>query len=257
MPVISGGGVDELGIPADPFFFKVSQGVTHLMQGLFEALKRKSIKTIATLNANDAVGQRDAKTIKEMASAAGITVVAAETFALTDTNFSAQLARIRSAKPEFFYNGATGGPAILVFKQYRQLEMRVEMAVNFAAVSGAFFRGIGGPKEADGILSVIPLGALGAGVEGKAAELYRAASAALGKPALLFHTIGWDTALVTESAANHSDGSRMGIRQALDQIKDLPAINGPFTFTADNHIGQDTRGLILGRFDGSTWKIAA
>src|SRR5262249_4188390 len=109
VPVISGGGVDELGIPADPFFFKVSQGVTHLMQGLFEALKRKSIKTIATLNANDAVGQRDAKTIKEMASAAGITVVAAETFALTDTNFSAQLTRIRSAKPDFFYNGATGG----------------------------------------------------------------------------------------------------------------------------------------------------
>lgn len=256
VPVISGGGIDLLGKPADPYFFKVTQGVSDLLAGLFASLKAKGIKTMATLNPNDAVGQTDARTVKEMAAAAGITVVAAETFAQTDSSFTGQLVRIRNAKPQFLYNGATGNPAILVFKQYKQLGMNIDMAVSFAAISGAFFAGIGGPKEATGILSVVTLGALGDGAPGAAAALYKDASAALGKPAQLFHTIGWDTGILTEHVFKVSDGTREGLRAALDKVKDLPAINGPFTFVPDNHIGQDTRGLALARFTGEKWVVA-
>ena len=45
--------------------------------------------------------------------------------------------------------------------------------------------------------------------------------------------------------ANKSDATREGIRAALDQVKDLPGINGPISYTAQNHIGQDTRGLAM------------
>jgi branched-chain amino acid transport system substrate-binding protein len=144
-----------------------------------------------------------------------------------------------------------------VYNQAQQLEIKTPMAVSFAAVSGAFFKGIGGSERAAGILSVIPLGALASEVGGKVTQIYDEASAALGKPALLFDTIGWDTALLTEHAVAVSDGTRGGIRAALDAVKDLPAINGPFTYTPENHIGQDARGLIFARFDGTKWAIAS
>jgi branched-chain amino acid transport system substrate-binding protein len=256
VPVVSGGGVDKLGLPAEPWFFKVSQGSADLAKALIAGARMRDVKTMATLNGTDATGEDDAKRVRELAEAAGIKIVAAERFALSDLNFTAQLVRIRNANADLFWNQSTGGPAIRVYEQAQQLQLKTPMAVSFAAVSGAFFTGIGGADRAAGIFSVIPFGALAGDVGGTVTKIYQDASTALGKPALLFDTIGWDTALVTEHAVTVSDGTRDGIRAALDQIKDLPAINGPFTYTPENHIGQDARGLIFARFDGTRWAIA-
>jgi branched-chain amino acid transport system substrate-binding protein len=253
VPVVSGGGIDELGIPADPWFFKVSQGQSDLTAAFMVALKRRQVKTLATLNATDATGQSDARKVREMAGPAGIKIVAAESFATTDTNFNVQLVHVRNSKADLFWNQASGGPAILVFKQVKQLQIEMPMVVSFAAVNNAFFQGIGGPEQAEGIMAIIPYGVLAADDSGPVGAMYKEASAALGKPAGLFQTIGWDTAIVTEDAANRSNGSREGIRTALDEVKDLPAINGPFTFSPQNHIGQDIRGLVLARFTNKRW----
>jgi branched-chain amino acid transport system substrate-binding protein len=164
VPVVSGGGVDELGIPADPWFFKVSQGQTDLTTRFIAALKERGVKTLATLNATDAVGQADAKKVREMATAAGIKIVVAESFGTSDTNFNAQLVRIRNSKADLFWDQATGNPAILVFKQAKQLGIAMPMVVSFAAINRAFFAGIGGPDKAEGILAVIPLGAVAGGI---------------------------------------------------------------------------------------------
>jgi hypothetical protein len=47
----------------------------------------------------------------------------------------------------------------------------------------------------------------------------------------------------------NSDGSRQGIRDALEKLKDLPAINGPVTYTPQDHTGQDFRSLAMGRLE--------
>ncbi len=76
---------------------------------------------------------------------------------------------------------------------------------------------------------------------------------ALGKKGTLFNSFGWDHGILTEWALANSDGSRQGIRDALDRAKDVPAINGPFTFTPENHIGQDVRGLMMAEYDGTAF----
>ncbi len=43
---------------------------------------------------------------------------------------------------------------------------------------------------------------------------------------------------------------RAAIRAALDKTRELPGINGPITYTPENHIGQDTRGLAMLRLEG-------
>ena len=257
VPVVSGGGVDELGRPPDAWFFKVAPGASDFMKGTAAYAVSKGYKTIATLNATDAFGQFEAKKIKEYAEAAGMKLVAAETFAITDTNFNAQLVKIRNAKPDFLYNGSTANPAILIYKQLKQLKLEMPMAVSLAAVTGAFFQGIGGREQAEGILGLIPTGALAADIGGDVTRIYKECNDALGKPALLFHTLGWDTALITEWGMKNSDGTRQSIRDAIEKAKDVPAINGPFTFTPTDHIGQDIRGLVMAQFKGGKWvKVA-
>jgi ABC-type branched-subunit amino acid transport system substrate-binding protein len=60
---------------------------------------------------------------------------------------------------------------------------------------------------------------------------------------------GFDAGLITEAGVKNSDGSRQGIRDALEKLKDLSAINGPVTYTAQDHTGQDFRSLAMGRLE--------
>ena len=243
IPIVSGGAVDTIGVPADPYLFKVAPGTEDFSVALLKWAKSKGIKSLASINATDAYGQSEAKYLRELGPKYGIKVVAQETFAVTDTNFTSQLISIRSAKPDLVYSGAVGRPAILIFQQYKQLKLPFQIALSQGALFGGFFKAIGGPKEAEGILTVTNQGTLGKAIGGEPAAEYGKLEAALGRPVLIFDTFGWDHGIVTEWAAMHSDGSREGIRAALDKIKELPAINGPFNYRPDMHIGQDDRGL--------------
>ena len=56
---------------------------------------------------------------------------------------------------------------------------------------------------------------------------------------MYFNTFGFDVGLITEAAVGNSDGSRQGIRDAVEKLKGLPAVNGPVTYTAEDHTGQN------------------
>ena len=245
IPIISGGGADEIGLPANPYLFKVATGTTDFNIGLLDWAKRQGVKRIASLTANDAYGQSDASRLRALAPKYGIEVVAQETFSVTDTNFNTQWVRIRGSKPDLVYNGANARPAILAFQQYRQLQLPFPMAFSQGAFNRAFFEAVGGMQALEGVLSATNQGSLGDAVRGVAGEEYKKLSAVIGRPAVLFEVFGWDHGILGDWAQANSDGSREGIRAALDRVKELPGINGPFNFTPDNHIGQDSRGLVM------------
>jgi branched-chain amino acid transport system substrate-binding protein len=250
LPVVSGGALDSLGIPADPYFFKIAPANRDYMKLYLTWCKERGYKKLAFVLGNDAYGQGEAQTAKEITASLGLDIVALETFSATDSNFSAQLVRVRSAAPDIVYAAGTGAPGILIYKQYRQLGLKYPLCFMLAALTSAFFQAIGGASEADGVMTPGLLGMLGDQAKGESGKLYAQLVEALGRPASLANTLGWDIGIVSEAAIKKSDATRNGIRAALDQIKDLPGINGPITYTPDNHIGQDTRGLAMLKLAG-------
>jgi hypothetical protein len=56
IPIISGGGADTLGVPADPWLFKVSPANRDYMVAVSEYMKKKGYKRLATLYSTDAYG---------------------------------------------------------------------------------------------------------------------------------------------------------------------------------------------------------
>ena len=247
VPIVSGGAADTLGKPADPYLFKVAPAVRDFMIVLCEYAKKKGYKKIATLNANDAFGQAESSNLKQLAPTYGLEVVASETFAVEDTNFNAQLTRIRASKPDMIYNGASSRAAILTFKQIKQMGFTEPLVVTQAAVSKAFYEAIGGAKEANGLLIPIQLGSFGQSVGGDTAKLYVEMEKALGHTPAYFNTFGFDVGVITGEAVAKSDGSRQGIRDAIEKIKDLPGVNGPITYSPDDHTGQNFRSIGMGR----------
>jgi branched-chain amino acid transport system substrate-binding protein len=249
VPIITGGGADALGFPPDPWMFKVAPSGHDAMTVVLQYMQKKGMKKIAHLYGTDAYGQYDDKAIVDLAPKFGVTLVAAESFAIEDTNFNAQLTKIRAANPDLIYSSAAGRAAILVFKQFKQFGITTPLVVSQAAPTASFYDAIGGPKVADGLLLPTQRGVFGTAAGGDTARLYEELKKSLGRTPTFFMIFGFDAGLIMEAAVKNSDGSRQGIRGALEKLKDLPAVNGPVTYTAQDHTGQDFRSLAIGRLE--------
>jgi branched-chain amino acid transport system substrate-binding protein len=245
VPIITGGGIDALGIPPNPWMFKVAPTAADSLRALAEYIKNKGYKRIAHIYGTDAYGQNDHRVLDGYAKEYGYTMVAEESFAIDDTNFTPQWARIKAANPDLIYSSASGRAAILSFKTYKQFDVKAPLAVTASGVGAAFFQAIGGPKAADGLLSPTQRGTF-AVTTGPAAEYYATLRKALGHTPVYFNVFGFDIGLIMEAAVKNSDGSRQGLRDALEKLKDLPCINGPVTYTPQNHTGNDYRAVAMG-----------
>jgi branched-chain amino acid transport system substrate-binding protein len=246
VPIISGGGAETLGRPADPWLFKVAPANRDYMIAMSDYIQRKGYKTVAHLYSSDTFGQYDYTSLQSVAAQYGYSIVAAEKFAADDTNFNAQWTRIRAAKPDVIYSSATGRAAALSFRQFKQSGITAPLIVAGPAISQAFFQAIGGPDKADGLLTMTQLGSIGEAVGGTTAKYITELKTGLdGRTPVFFNTFGWDVGVITAAALAKSDGSRQGIRDALESLHDLPALNGPVTYSPDDHTGQDARSITV------------
>jgi branched-chain amino acid transport system substrate-binding protein len=246
VPIVAGGAADAIGIPADPWLFKVAPAVRDFMTVFSQYAQKKGYKRVASINSADAFGQAEITNLKALAPKMGLTLVAAETFNVEDTSFNAQLTRIRAANPDIIYNGASGRAAILTWRAFQQMGFKQPLVVTQAAISKAFFDAIGSADAADGLMTPMQTGVFG-GAAAADAKLYGEMEKALGRTPVYFNTFGFDVGLITEYAVRNSDGSRQGLRDALERIKDLPAVNGPVTYTRDDHTGQNFRSIVMGK----------
>ena len=249
VPIVAGGAADAIGVPADPWLFKVAPAVRDFMTVFSQYSQKKGYKRVASINSADAFGQAEITNLKALAPKMGLTLVAAETFNVEDTSFNAQLTRIRAANPDIIYNGASGRAAILTWRAFQQMGFKQPLVVTQAAISKAFFDAIGSTEAADGLMTPMQTGVFG-GAAAADARLYGEMEKAIGRTPVYFNTFGFDVGLITEYAVKNSDGSRQGLRDALERIKDLPAVNGPVTYTKDDHTGQNFRSIAMGKLKG-------
>ena len=245
LPIVSGGALDALGRPANPYFFKISPANSDYGKLFYGWLKAHDMKRVGLLLTNDAYGQGEAATAKEMVGALGLEIAGLETFSPSDTNFTSQLVRLRSTSPDVLYVGASGAASILLYKQIRQFNLKPPLCFMLAGLTDAFFQALPSPSQADGLFTPGLLGMLGTRAQGASGVIYDQLAQALGRQASLGNALGWDIGIVTQASIKASDGSREGLRDALDNTRDLPGINGPITFTPQNHVGQDVRGMAM------------
>jgi branched-chain amino acid transport system substrate-binding protein len=250
VPIISGGGADSLGKPADPWLFKVAPANRDYMIAMSAYFKRKGYTKVAHLYSADPFGQYDYNNLHDLAPQYGYAIVAAEKFAPDDTNFNAQWARIRAAQPDIIYSSATGRAATLAFRQFKQLGITAPLIVTGSAISQAFFQAIGGADKADGVLTITQRGAIGAAAGGDTAKYIALLKEGMGgRTPVFFNSFGWDVGMITAAALANSDGSRQGIRDALERLQDLPALNGRVSYSPGDHTGQNERSITVAKLE--------
>lgn len=248
VPAIGSSTTVQLAKPVAKYFFRSLPGTDAYMDALVAWAKRRGYQKIATINPIDSGGQGEAYEFKRAAAANHLVVVAAETYSNTDTNFIAQLVKVRNAKPDFLYLGIIGGPTVTIFKQAKQLHLAMPIGIHSSAFNNNFFSGIGGRDKAEGVYTPVERGGLGSNAPGIAGKLYADASRLLGHPATNLNTAGWDTAMLIRHAYETSDDTRRGMRDAIENTKDLSVIGGFISYTPTDHGGKDARDVVVAQW---------
>jgi branched-chain amino acid transport system substrate-binding protein len=116
-PVIMGG--EKFG--SYQYVFKSPQRSSIAVKKLFSYLKSHDIKTVGLLTATDGFGKDGLQWLEKLAPDYGLEIVAKESFGPQDTDMTAQLTKIKNAKPQAVICWTIGPAGAIVSKNKAQL----------------------------------------------------------------------------------------------------------------------------------------
>jgi len=250
-----GTSTTAVGITAiGPFIFRTSLPEADVIPVTLKKAMARGVKSIALLYANDdAFSKSGFDVMKAAAEKAGLTVVATESFGSKDTDFSAQLTKIKALKPDAVGISALVEPISGVLLQARQLGFGKETL--FIGGNGSNSPKLGdiAGAAADGLIVGSPwFIAKPDAVNQKFVADFRKKYS---RDPDQFAAQSYDTMKIVAAAIDRAGAADPAkVRDALTQTK-FSGVMGPFAFTP----GRDpasAEGVVVLEMQGGTFGIA-
>jgi len=229
--------------PLKKWVFKGHFGNDDFMPPLLDYLKKKSFKKVAVLADTGPYGSDVLDQINKQFPGSGIEITNLEKYAPTDTDFSAQITRIRAAKPDAVVNLAPSeqtGAAIS--KKIIQLGINVPIVIGPNLQTETFLALAGDTVESmvfisskvvfENIPKDDPASAVIADFRSKFAKRYPKDSA------LSLSVVAADGILITQQAAKalgKDAADRDKLLAEIEKTSNFPAIQGIWTLSSTSH----------------------
>jgi branched-chain amino acid transport system substrate-binding protein len=270
VPMISMAASARIVEPVDAkkrWVFKTPQNDIMMSLAIAEHMANAGVKTVAFIGFADAYGEGWFNEFSKAAGVKKLQIVASERYARTDTSVTGQVLKVMAAKPDAVLIGGSGTPAALPQKALKERGYAGKFYQTHGVANADFLR-VGG-KDVDG--TFLPAGPVlvadqlpASNPVKKSALTYVAAyEAAHGKGSVsTFGGHAWDAGLLMaaaipaalKTAQPGTTAFRSALRDALEQVKDLPAAHGIFSMSANDHLGLDQRARVMVKIEGGTWK---
>ena len=226
-----GTGPDVTNI-GDYIFRNAIPGKLAIPQTVEKAQKKLGFKKVALLYSNNndqMVGE--SKIYQQVFAEKGIEVVATETFADKDTDFSAQLTKIQAANPDVIAVAGLYQEGALIAKKAREMGMNQPIIGNNGFNSPEYIKQAG--AAADGTMVATPWNP--ERQSEKAQNFRKAFVAKYGHEPDQFAAQAYDAMYVLHEAVEQSGTTtdRKKFRDTLAKIKDFEGATGKFSF--DDH----------------------
>jgi branched-chain amino acid transport system substrate-binding protein len=227
--------------PVKPWIFKGLAGNPDQVPPAFVLAKARGWKRIAIIHDNGAYGHDIEQFMQREATAANVEIVANEVYAPSDIDFTAQVLRIRDAKPDVIMNYALTVPTgAAIAKKLAQLDVDAPNIVGINLQNAAFVRLAGsalGETLFVGPRALLPQVATAA--QGEAARFDAAYRKLYGQPVPDSLTPGPADAMLVVKAAVSALGKLPddpeALRAALEKVSGVEGIQGTWTFTPTDH----------------------
>jgi len=251
-----------------PWAFTTPQQVVLMATAVVQHMRANGVKTMGYIGFNDPYGEDWYNTLKGLADAAGIKLVANERFNRADTSVVGQALKIVSAQPDAVFIGASGTPSVLPQTTLVERGYKGRVYQSHGSANRDVIR-VGGKAMERTVLPVGPVLVAEQLPDDNASKkpalaylkLYEGAHGPQSRSGFGAHA--WDAFLLIQQAVPEAlkkakPGTpefREAMREALERTRDLPATHGVFNMTAQDHFGLDQRGRVLVEIVNGEWKL--
>jgi branched-chain amino acid transport system substrate-binding protein len=259
MPLLSCAASIKIVVPVKSYVFKTAQTDSLAVSKLIDYCKRNQISKVGFINDSNAFGASGRDQWKDLAMRSGIQTLAWESFGSADTDMTAQLTKIRGARPQAIVCwGTNPGPAILA-KDAKILGLRMPLLMSHGIANSEFMKIAG--SAAEGVVfpsgKIIVANAIPASDPQKNVLVRYAADyqKAYGKPAVHFGGHAWDAVKLVAAAINKVGPDRAKIRQAIENTKNFVGIDGVFNMTPRDHNGLNKSAFVMIKVVKGKWTL--
>jgi branched-chain amino acid transport system substrate-binding protein len=198
----------------------------------------------------------------------GLKMVATERYNRTDTSVTGQILKILSANPDAVLIAGSGTPAVLPQATLVERGYKGRIYQTHGVANKDFLR-VGGKNVEGAVLPVGPILVAEQLPDSNASKkvslayikVYEAAYGADSRNTFGAHA--WDAGLllqhaIPEALKKAKPGTpefRAALREAMENVKELPADHGVFSFSASDHKGLDSRAVVMVHVENGTWKM--
>jgi branched-chain amino acid transport system substrate-binding protein len=270
VPMISMAASARIVEPVDAkkrWVFKTPQNDIMMSLAIVSHMADAKIKTVGFIGFADAYGEGWFNEFSKAAGLKGISIVASERYARTDSSVTAQVLKLVGAKPDAVLIAGSGTPAALPAAALVERGYTGKVYQTHGVANNDFLR-VGG-KNVEGQLlpsgPVLVAEQLPAGhpVKKSAQDYVARYEAMYGKGSVsTFGAHAWDAGLLMAAAVPAAlkkaqpgtPAFRAALRDALEQVKELPGAHGIFNMSPGDHLGLDQRARVMVKIEKGAWK---
>ena len=248
--------------------FKTPQNDSHMTTAILSHMADNGVKTIGFIGFADAYGEGWYREVSKLADIRKIKMVANERFARADTSVTGQILKILAANPDAVLIAGSGTPAALPQKTLKERGYKGKIYQTHGVANNDFLRVCG--KDCEG--TWLPSGPIlvadqlpDSNPVKKSALAYKSAyEKAYGAGSVsTFGGHAWDAGALMANAVPTAlkagkPGTpefRKGMRDALENTKELAGAHGIFNMSATDHLGFDQRSRVMVQIVDGKWKL--
>ncbi|MFM9980020.1 MAG: ABC transporter substrate-binding protein [Burkholderiales bacterium] len=251
VPMIANGATRGIVLPPEQKRFSFLAPLTDVvvLGAMLKDMQAKGIKKIAILNSDVAFGTSGRESLEKAVGAAGVTIVAKETFGNADTDMSPQLTKIRGSDAEATVLWATGAGLAIATKNHRSLGIKTPLYLahsandfNFLRLAGDAANGILLPSSKIYVTAALPASdAQKPVVEG----FVQAYEKKYGKPPATFAGNGYDAAMIIMQAIRKAGVDPEKVRDAIEGTRDHIGVTAVYSYGPADHFGTKPESVVM------------
>ncbi|MBT2682304.1 ABC transporter substrate-binding protein [Bacillus sp. ISL-37] len=208
-----------------------------------KAIEKYDAKKVAILYGNDDVFTKSGfDTMKKAAEEKGLEILTIETFQKGQSDYNAQLTKIKGLKPDLILASALYNEGAVIMDQARKLGIDVPFVGGNGFNSPEVIKIAG--DAANGLIVATPW--YGDKDDQKVQDFVKKYEEKYGKKPDQFAAQAYDALyIMAEALKNAGDADRDAVREALAKTKDFQGILGSFSFDKDGDVVMEPTVLII------------